>query len=58
MGKSECGMRNGKEWGSRNRKEFGSWNAEGGIEKNWEWGSGNDLKAEVGKWNVEEWKDK
>ena len=32
MGKSECGMRNGKEWGSRN--------AEGGNE--------NDLKAEVG----------
>jgi hypothetical protein len=43
MRKSECGM--------RNRKEFGSWNAEGGIEKNWEWGSGN--RKEWGRRNAE-----
>jgi hypothetical protein len=35
----------------RNRKEFGSWNAEGGIEKNWEWGSGN--RKEWGRRNAE-----
>jgi hypothetical protein len=38
MRKSECGM--------RNRKEFGSWNAECGIERNWEGGS---RKMECGR---------